>query len=114
MEEGEIVLVIFPQDRKHKPRPALILREFPPYGDILICGITSQTIQFIPNFDVLLERNDPAFRETGLKAASVFRLNMLTMITKGEVRGRIGKLHQVYFQQLKDNLALYIRGGKKI
>nr|VFK53666.1 MAG: PemK-like, MazF-like toxin of type II toxin-antitoxin system [Candidatus Kentron sp. TUN] len=55
MTEGDIVLTPFPQaDGKVKNRPALILREFPPYGDFLVCGISTQIRQAVPGFDDII------------------------------------------------------------
>jgi mRNA interferase MazF len=42
MKEGDIVLTPLPQsDGKEKPRPALILRKMPPFGDFLVSVCSS-------------------------------------------------------------------------
>ena len=42
MKEGDIILTPLMQaDGMMKNRPALLLRELPPYGDFLTCGITT-------------------------------------------------------------------------
>jgi mRNA interferase MazF len=42
MKEGDVVLATIPQaDTRVKNRPAVILREMPPYGDLLVCGIST-------------------------------------------------------------------------
>ena len=43
MKEGYVVLTPFRQtDGKTKNRPAIVLRVMPPFGDLLICGISRQ------------------------------------------------------------------------
>jgi hypothetical protein len=45
-------------DGKHKNRPVLLLREMPKYGDFLVCGISTQLQQFIPDFDEIIRSID--------------------------------------------------------
>jgi len=43
MKEGDVVLAPFPQaDGRIKNRPGVVLREVPPFGDLLICGVSAQ------------------------------------------------------------------------
>jgi mRNA interferase MazF len=43
MKEGEIILAsIITSDGKFKKRPALILKILPKYGDLLLCGVSTQ------------------------------------------------------------------------
>nr|VFJ67081.1 MAG: mRNA interferase MazF [Candidatus Kentron sp. FM]VFJ68757.1 MAG: mRNA interferase MazF [Candidatus Kentron sp. FM]VFK17134.1 MAG: mRNA interferase MazF [Candidatus Kentron sp. FM] len=59
MTEGDIVLTPLPQaDGRVKNRPALILREFPPYGDFLVCGISTQIRQAVTGFDDIIRHDD--------------------------------------------------------
>ena len=52
MNEGDIVLTPVPQaDGRLKNRPALFLREMPPYGDLLVCGISTQLHQLVPELE---------------------------------------------------------------
>ena len=54
MKEGDIVLTPVPQaDGSIKNRPAILVREFPPYKDFLVCGVSTQLHllrQLIRNF----------------------------------------------------------------
>lgn len=46
MREGDIVLTPIAQaDGRVKNRPAVLLREMPPFGDFLVCGVSSQLRQ---------------------------------------------------------------------
>jgi len=43
MKEGDVVLTPIPQaDRRVKNRPAIVLREMPGYGDVLVCAHPEQ------------------------------------------------------------------------
>lgn len=43
MKEGDVVIVPMPQaDGMVKNRPAIILREMPPFRDLLVSGVSTQ------------------------------------------------------------------------
>src|SRR6266496_2106298 len=74
MKPGAIVLTVIPQDDQQKKRPVLILKTLPKYNDFLVCAISSQLRQFIPDFDLIIKDNHPEFSGTGLRTSSLIRL----------------------------------------
>jgi mRNA interferase MazF len=83
VKPGEIVLLRLPQPDLSlgKLRPALVLSELPGlFGDVLVCGISSQLHQEIPNWDERLAPADADFGTCGLKVASVIRLSWLAAV----------------------------------
>ena len=73
--EGKIVLVALPQaNGQTKPRPAVVLREMPPFQDLLLCGVSSQLHQVTAGFDDILQPLEADFSASGLRVASVIRL----------------------------------------
>ena len=75
MKEGDVVLTPLPQaDGQIKNRPAIILREMPPYGDFLVCGVSTQFHQEAAGFDDPIRPGDTDFTRSGLKAPSLIRL----------------------------------------
>jgi mRNA interferase MazF len=108
MEEGQIILLQFPQDKEAKLRPALILREFPKYGDVLVCGITSRLHQYVEGLDIVLDNNHSDYALSGLKRPGVCRLNMLTMLSKEYISGSIGAISKNTHSKLLRNLANYL------
>jgi len=55
MKEGDVVLTPLPQpDGIRKNRPAVVLCRMPPFGDWLVCGITTQLHQQATQFDELI------------------------------------------------------------
>jgi mRNA interferase MazF len=80
MKPGEIVLLRLPQTdlSPGKLRPALVLSALPgPFGDVLVCVISSQLHQEIPGWDEHLDPGDVDFVPSGLKVASAERLARL-------------------------------------
>ena len=106
--EGKIIVTVFPQDKQQKLRPALVLRVFPKYGDVLICGITSQLHQYTEGFDLMLDKQDPEFDKTGLKHTGICRLSMLTMLSVSDINGAIGEVGADTHMGLLKTLAEYL------
>jgi len=51
VNEGEVILTPIAQaDGQVKNRPAVVLRELPPYRDLLICGVSTQVQHLVPGF----------------------------------------------------------------
>ena len=72
MKESDIVVAAFPQsDGSLKRRPALILREMPPFRDFLICGISTQIRQKVKNFDELVSLDVSDFEQSNLDSESL-------------------------------------------
>lgn len=74
-QAGQIIVFRFPQTdlEEGKLRPALLLGKFPgKHDDWLICMISSQTHQYIAEFDEIVKESDNDFSESGLKVASPF------------------------------------------
>ena len=82
MRPGDIVLTIIPQDDQQKRRPVLVLKIFPKYKDLLVCAVSSQLHQYIPDFDLMLDEKHDAFYLTNLKVSSVFRLSNLAVLSQ--------------------------------
>jgi mRNA interferase MazF len=110
MKERDVVLAALPQaDGQTKPRPVLLLRQMPKYGDFLVCGISTQLRQYVPDFDELIQANDPDFSETGLVKPSLVRLNFLAIVRPAEILGQMGCLSVDRHQRLLSNLATYLK-----
>lgn len=113
IQEGQVVLFRFPQtdEGSGKLRPALVLRQLPgPHNDWLICMISSQLRQAIPDFDELVAEQDSDFERSGLKNASVIRASRLAVVEKSLLLGAIGKIDDERLQRMRNKLADWLKG----
>jgi mRNA interferase MazF len=93
MKESEIVIAVFPQsDGSLKRRPALVLREMPPFRDFLICRISTQLRQEVKDFDEIISETDDDFPTIGLEAESLIRLGFLLVLPRNQIIGSIGEI----------------------
>jgi len=105
---GQIVIFRFPQTdlEEGKLRPALLLGKLPgEYDDWLICMISSQTRQYISEFDELVQESDDDFADSGLKVASVIRVGRLAFVSGELLLGAIGHVSDERLQRVKKHLS---------
>jgi mRNA interferase MazF len=109
MKEACIILTPLPQaDGTVKNRPALLLRELPPFGDFLACGISTQLHQAVPGFDEVILRDDPDFLNSGLLADSLIRLGFLAVLPRQRLIGSIGAIAHTRHARLLKNLCAHL------
>ena len=109
MTEGSLVLARLPQaDGALKSRPALVLRTLPPFGDLLVCGVSSQLRQEVLGFDEMLTPASPDFAGSGLYLPSLIRLGYLAVLPLPRIVGEMGRIaperHHRLLQRLSDFL----------
>ncbi len=110
--EGQIVLFRFPQTDKTegKLRPALVLRQLPgQYNDWLICMISSELHQKIPDFDEVITPNDSDFKQSGLKLPSVIRISRLAVVGSNILLGKLGQIDSQRLSLIKQRLSHWIQ-----
>jgi mRNA interferase MazF len=109
MNEAEVILTPLPQaDGSVKNRPALLLRELPPFGDFLACGISTQIYHAVPEFDEVISYGDPDFAGSGLLADSVIRLGFLAVLPRQRILGSIGVIGSARHTRLLINLSKHL------
>jgi len=109
MNEGDVVIMPIPQaDGQIKNRPVVILRKMPPYGDLLVCGVSTQLQQSVPDFDELVISKDQDFKESGLIKDSVVRLSFLAVVPSKAVIGGIGSIAPERHRRLLQRLSAYL------
>ncbi|MBX3733707.1 MAG: transcriptional regulator [Verrucomicrobiae bacterium] len=109
MTDGDVGLTPLPQaDGRFKPRPAILLRRMPPFGDWRICGVSSQLHQQVVGFGEIIESSHPDFAGSGLKVASVIRLGFLTTMPAERFLGRIGSISHERHARLLDRLSRFL------
>jgi mRNA interferase MazF len=109
MKEGDLILTRVPQaDGAVKNRPAIVLREMPPYRDLLVCGVSTQLTQRVPDFDEIISVSDKDFSTSGLRSESLIRLGYLAVLPRNSVLGSIGSISQERHRRLLKALSSYL------
>ena len=110
--EAQIVLFRFPQtdQTEGKLHPALVVRRLPgQYNDWIICMISSQLHQEIPDFDEVITPSDSDFQQSGLKLASVIRISRLAVVNSDVLLGKLGQIDAQRLSRIKQKLANWIQ-----
>ena len=109
MKEGDVILTPIPQaDGNVKNRPAILLREMPSYGDLLVCGVSTQLHHYVQGFDEIIRPTDADFASSGLVAASLIRLNFLAVLPRRNIPGSIGSIAPERHRRLLIALSGYL------
>lgn len=109
MKEGDVILTPVPQaDGKLKDRPAIFLREMPPYRDLLVCGVSTQLHQYVKDFDEIISPADADFKSSGLRSKSLIRLGFLAVLPRHRVLGSIGSISAERHKRLLRKLSDYL------
>ncbi|MEO6244351.1 MAG: transcriptional regulator [Opitutaceae bacterium] len=109
MSEGDVALTpLLQADGRTKPRPVILLRRMPPFGDWLICGVSTQVHQAVAGFDDLIDPAQTDFLGSGLKSASVIRLGFLTVLPADHFLGALGSISRERHSRLRQRLAAFL------
>ena len=109
MKEGEVILAEVPQaDGVVKSRPAIVLREMPGYGDLLVSGISTQLHKSVRDFDETIGPSDGDFAASGLQSSSVIRLGFLAVVPRNHVIGTTGEISALRHRRLLRTLSDYL------
>ena len=109
MQEGSVIIGRLVQaDGAAKNRPAIVLREMPPFADLLVCGVSMQLHQEVVGFDERISPGDSDFSTCGLKAESLIRLGFLAVLPPISVLGTIGNISAERHHRLLQSLSTYL------
>jgi mRNA interferase MazF len=100
-------------DGLRKPRPAILLRILPPFGDFLVCGVSTQLRQQVRGMDELILRTDKDFAGSGLKMDSLIRVGFLAIYTQSQIIGDIGEISSERHRRLLRQLAEFLVSTKQ-
>ena len=112
MTPGDVLLIRLQLANAAAPklRPALLLANLPgPYQNLLVCGISTQLHQTVPDWDELLAPGEPDYAASRVRRASEIRLSYLYAATPGEVAGAIGRIDNQRLRRLRDRLVDRLR-----
>ncbi len=112
MNAGDVVLIRLPTfaGGMAKLRPALVVALLPgPYQTLLLCGISSQITNFLPNWDEFIDGNDLDYAASGLHQPSIVRLSYLYAADPVEIAGTIGAVDVARLGRLRTRRACQIK-----
>lgn len=113
MNEGDVILTpLLQADGKVKHRPAVALREMPPFGDFLVCGVSTQLHLAVSGFDDLISGRDDDFAGSGLMPDSLIRLGFLAVLPRKNIMGSIGVIAPERHRRLLQRLSDYLLGNQ--
>ncbi len=116
MKRGKIILTPFPFTdlQGKKVRPALIVSsDKRPGNDVIIIFISSViSSQNKRQTDIVINKDEEAFPESGLKVTSVIKADKLATISRDVVLGELGELtdEKLNEVELKLKIALDLNG----
>lgn len=107
-----MLLVDLPQaDGMWKTRPTDYLRSMPPFGDLLVCGVSTQLRHKAQDFDETVASTDTDFTSSGLTQTSIIRLGFLGIVLKKDIRGTIGSISAERHSLLLSRLSKHLSPG---
>ena len=110
MNEGDVVLTPLPQsDGRLKNRPAIALRQMPPFGDWLVCGVSTQLRHAVSGFDDIIGPGHADFATSGIKAPSIIRLGFLAILPASSFSGAIGSVASERHHRLLARLCEHLK-----
>ena len=108
LNRGDIILVPFPFTdlKSHKVRPAVILSpKISIRGDVIV-GFISSVVPLAPvATEIVLQSGNRAFRASGLKVNSVFRMDKVTTLHRSLVLRQLGHVPASFQAKLNRALA---------
>ena len=109
MQEGDVVIVAMPQaNGAVKDRPAIVLREMPPFRDMLVCGVSTQMRHAVKDFDEVIGEADADFVASGPNADSLIRIGFLIVLPRQAIVGSIGSIAPERHTRLLKRLSDYL------
>ena len=107
---GKLVLARLPQaDEELKTRPVLVLRELRPFGDLLLCGVSSQLRQAVIGLDDIIRPDEVDFAASGLRVASLIRDGYLGVVPPLRIVGEIGAVSDERYRRVLQQLSDYLK-----
>lgn len=109
MTPGDVVLTqLIQEDGREKLRPALVLKIMPPFGDYLVCGISSKLLNVVPMLDEIIYEEDSDFFTSGLNHTSLIRVGWLFTAPLLSIEGELGKIDDKRLQRLLERLSHFL------
>ena len=102
LKRGDVVLVPFPFTdlSKEKVRPAVVI-SVKNDVDVTVVFISSVIPQELTEIDFALSDSHPDFSMTGLKKASVFKMNKVLTLKRSKILRQLGKVSSTIQKEMR-------------
>lgn len=80
----------------------------PKFGDLLVCGFSTQLNQRVAEFDEIIAPSDSDFATSGLSTISLIRLGFLALRPRVKIAGVIGTVSTERHARLLRRLSGYL------
>ncbi len=88
------------------------MRQLPgKFNDWLICMISSQLHQQLPELDEIITPEDSDFQQSGLKLPSVIRASRLAVVDENILLGKLAEIDSVRLSRIKEKISKWIIGA---
>ena len=112
MEAGQVVRAVLPQaDGALKARPVVLVRQFPPFGDWLVCGISKSMDSAVPGFDIVIDPDHPDYGFSRLAYPGVIRLGFINAISRFDIEGALGQVSTTTHALIIERLITHLRSA---
>ena len=74
------------------------------YDDWLVCMVSTQVAQAVPDFDEVVQDSDPDFPTSGLNQTSVIRCGRLAVVDGSVLLGSIGEIGHERMERIRHRL----------
>lgn len=110
IQAGQVVLALFPFSdlTQAKKRPVLLIKPLGSHKDWLVCMVSSRLHQGEAGLDMVMDSENPEFKQTGLKVSSLFRLSRLAILDEEILLGPLGAIQDETLVLLKQRLSSWL------
>ena len=84
----------------------------PPFGDWLVCGVSTQLHHEVVGFDETIAPTHADFRGSGLKATSLIRLGYLVVLPADRLLGILGSISAERHERLLQRLGAFLQSER--
>ncbi len=116
MKKGTIVLTRFPFTdlSSSKRRPAVVISKTNKYdNDVIVAFISSVIPGKLSETDLVIYETDIAYKKTGLRKKSVFKLNKIATLEKTIFSGELGYVSEEILMKIEEKLIIALDLGSK-
>jgi mRNA interferase MazF len=114
LKQGDIILINFPFTNpvQTKLRPAVIITETKDkYQDLIVCAISSVVPEYSSEREIIIKKDSPFYKKTGLRADSVIKIDRLATLRKTDIVMKIGECPAELWKSVAQKFKSLVKKG---